>query len=387
MASTLTSPPAGARLVSLDAFRGATVALMLVVNNPGSWSHVYAPLLHAPWHGCTPTDLVFPFFLWIVGVSLVLALARRREQGVEPRVLTRQLAQRAAILVGLGLFLAAFPFGLLPTHTFSLSSLRIPGVLQRIGVCYLLAGLICIRTGVRGQVLWLAGLLLGYATLLLLVPVPGFGAGVLAPEGNLAWWIDSHLLKGHTWSGAPVKGFDPEGLLSTLPAVGTVLLGALTGQVLRAAWTEADKLRWLVVGGGGLVVSGLVAGTVLPINKGLWTSSYVLYAGGWAMVVFAVCYWLIDVKQRRGWATPAVIFGMNAIVAFVMAGLVGKLLGLIRWADDAGNKVTLKGWLYDGAFGWIAEPKLASLAFALAFLAVHFAVAWALWRRRWFVRV
>jgi len=385
--STTTPLKSGDRLVSLDAFRGATIAAMLLVNNPGTWSDVYGPLLHAPWHGWTFTDLIFPAFLWIMGVSLTLSTARRVESGADRGALFRHVAQRAAIIVGLGLALNAFPFGLLPTHDFSLGTLRLPGVLQRIGLCYLAAGAIFLWNGPRGQLAWAVGLLLGYWALLKLVPVPGFGAGVLEPKGNLAWWIDSHVLAGHTWRGAPAPGFDPEGLLSTLPAIATVLAGALAGYWLRGTREGARTSAGFVVAGLALLALGAVWGWVFPINKNLWTSSYTVFMAGWASLLFGLFHWAIDVRGWRAWAQPCVWYGMNALLLFVLAGVVGRLLGLIRWTDAAGATVTLKGWLYTGFFTPHFSPINASLAFAVAFVLVFLALAWALWRKKWFLKV
>lgn len=375
------------RLVSLDAFRGATVAAMLLVNNPGSWSALYAPLEHAPWDGWTPTDLIFPSFLWIVGVSLTLSFARRIERGDDRAALLRHLLGRAAIIFGLGLLLASFPFGLLPAHHFSLAKLRIPGVLQRIALCYAFAGAICLRVNWRGQLAWIVGLLGGYWLLLKCVPVPGYGAGVLTPTGNLAWWIDSHVLAGHTWSGAPAPGFDPEGILSTMPAIATTLLGALTGHWLRTSRTENAKTIGLFAGGAVLLALGALMDRWLPINKNLWTSSFTVFMAGWATVIFATCYWLIDVRGLRRWSTPFVMFGMNAIVLFVLSGVVARLLGLIGWTNDAGTRITVKGFIYSHGFTPFASPVNASLLFAVAFVLVHFGVAWAMWRRQWFVKI
>ncbi len=311
------------RLVSLDAFRGATIAGMLLVNNPGSWSHLYAPLEHAPWHGWTPTDMIFPSFLWIMGVAMTLSFARRVEAGDDRSELFRHVMRRSAIIFGLGLLLVAFPFGLLPTHHFSLAKMRIPGVLQRIAVCYLFAGAICLWTGKRGQIAWSAGLLAGYALLLKFVPVPGYGAGHIGEAvGNLAWWIDSHVLAGHTWSGAPAPGFDPEGIISTLPAIASTLLGALAGQILREPVSGNAKATRLVGSGVALLAAGALLHLWLPINKNLWTSSFALFMAGWAGVLLAAFYWLIDVRGWKRWATPLVIYGMNAIVIFVLAGLI-----------------------------------------------------------------
>ncbi len=375
------------RLVSLDAFRGATVAGMLLVNNPGSWSTVYPPLLHAPWHGWTPTDMVFPFFLWIMGVAMAFSFANRGAAGTDDAALFRHVLRRSAIIVGLGLLLAAFPFGLLPAHHFSLGTLRWPGVLQRIGVCYLVAGVIFLRSGPRGLGLSAAGLLAGYWAMLQFIPVPGYGPGVLEATGSLPWWIDSHVLAGHTWSGAPAPGFDPEGILSTIPAVATVLLGSLAGLWLRRETSPATKSAGLLGGGLVLIAAGAVMHLWLPINKNLWTSSYTVFMAGWAMALLAACHWLIDVRGWRRWAQPFVWYGMNALALFVLAGLVAKLLGLIQWTGAAGAKVSLKGWLYGEIFTPLASPVNASLLFALAFVLALLAVAWAMARRKWFVRI
>ena len=217
--------------------------------------------------------------------------------------------------------------------------------------------------------------------------MPGYGAGVLEPTGNLAWWIDSHLLAGHTWSGAPAPGFDPEGILSTLPAIGTTLCGVLAGHLLRTPLSGAAKTGRLLAGGAGLLLAGELLNLWLPINKNLWTSSYVLFMAGWAMVIFAAMFWLIDVRGWRRWATPFVIYGMNALALFVLSGVIARLLIYIKWTNAAGAGVTLKAFLYQGFFVPLANSRNASLLFAVAFVASHLLVAWFLWRRRWFVRV
>lgn len=374
------------RLLSLDAFRGATIAGMLLVNNPGSWSDLYAPLEHAAWHGWTPTDMIFPFFLWIVGVSMTLSFARRMEQGADRAQLFRHAIIRSAVIVGLGLLLVMFPFGLLPSHNFSFAKMRFPGVLQRIGVCYFFASAIFLRTTWKGQLGWVAGLLLGYWALLTLVPVPGYGAGVLEPKGNLAWWIDSNVLAGHTWSGAPVPGFDPEGILSTVPAIATTLLGAVAGHFVRTLNGPALSLR-LFRDGAVLLAVGYAWGWVFPINKNLWTSSYAVFMAGWAMVFLGAFHALIDVHGWKRWATPLVIYGSNALAMFVLAGLIGKLLYLIKWTAADGKGVTLKGWIYSNYFVPLASPINASLLFALAFVLMFFLFAWILWRKKWFLKI
>ena len=386
------------RLTSLDAFRGATVAAMLLVNNPGSWSHVYPPLRHAPWHGWTFTYLIFPCFLWIVGLSMALSFARRtgvtgRTPGADrgestQRVtgLARHIVTRSAILFGLGLFLAAFPFGLLG-DSFSLATLRIPGVLQRIALCFLIASPFVLYCRWRGQLLAALGLLAGYAALLLTVPVPGHGAGVLEPIGNLPGWLDARWLAGHTWSGAPAPGFDPEGILSTLPAIASTLLGAAAAPLLALPVGSARRAGALVLTGAGLVALGLMMGKWIPVNKNLWTPSFTLLMAGWSALFYGVFYGLIEATGWRRWAAPFTLYGRNAIAVYVFAGLVARLLYLISWTGADGEKVTPKQLLAGGISSLLGTSPLASLVFAVAFVGVSFLFAWVLWRRRWFIKV
>ena len=386
------------RLTSLDAFRGATVAAMLLVNNPGSWSHVYPPLRHAPWHGWTFTDLIFPCFLWIVGLSMALSFARRTgvtggtsgadrgESTQRVSGLARHIVTRSAILFGLGLFLAAFPFGLLG-DSFSLATLRIPGVLQRIALCFLIASPFVLYCRWRGQLLAALGLLAGYATLLLTVPVPGHGAGVLEPIGNLPGWLDARWLAGHTWSGAPAPGFDPEGILSTLPAIASTLLGAAAAPLLALPVGPTRRAGALVLTGVGLVALGLMMGKWIPVNKNLWTPSFTLLMAGWSALFYGVFYGLIEATGWRRWAAPFTLYGRNAIAVYVFAGLVARLLYLISWTGADGEKVTPKQLLAGGISSLLGTSPLASLVFAVAFVGVSFLFAWALWRRRWFIKV
>jgi predicted acyltransferase len=383
----MTSSTSSSRLLSLDAFRGATIAGMILVNNPGQWDAIYPQLRHAAWHGWTFTDFIFPFFLWIVGVAMTLSFAKRTEQGADRKHLMLHVVRRAAIIFALGLFLNGVPFGLILDHHFSWATIRIPGVLQRIGICYLIASSIVLFGGIRAQFWWTIGLLASYWLLIRFVPVPDFGAGVLEPTGNLAWFIDSNLLAGHTWSGAPVPGFDPEGILSTLPAIATTLFGVLTGHWLRSDYSREEKTAWMFVVGNALLLLGAVLDIWLPINKNLWTSSYSIFMAGWALVCLAVFYWLIDVKGYTRWASFFVIYGMNAIAVFVLSGLVGKFLYLIKWTQADGSAVTLKGFLYQTFFTPYATPINASLMFAICFVLVMFGVAWFMWKKKWFVKI
>ena len=375
------------RLISLDAFRGATIAGMILVNNPGTWSAIYPQLRHAAWHGWTFTDFIFPFFLWIVGVSMTLSFARRVEEGADKPKLLLHVLRRAAIIFGLGLFLNGFPFGLALGHDFTWAHIRIPGVLQRIAVCYLIASTIFLYSGLRGQIAWIVGLLTSYWLVTALVPVPGYGAGIVEPTGNLAWYIDSNLLAGHTWRGAPVPGFDPEGLFSTIPAIGTALMGVLTGHLLRSRLTGEEKPAWMFVAGNFLLLAGAILDMWFPINKALWTSSYVIFMAGWANVCLAMFYWLIDVKGYRTWATPFVIYGMNAITVFVLSGLIAKTMGLIRWTTEDGQKYSVWSYLYQTLYVPLGSPMNTSLLFAISFISMMFLVVWFMWKRKWFLKV
>jgi predicted acyltransferase len=350
------------RLLSLDAFRGLTVAAMVLVNNPGTWQAVYAPLRHAEWHGWTPTDLIFPFFLFIVGVAIPLALGRRIAGGAGRSEVILKILRRSVIVFGLGLLLHAVP-------DFDFANIRIPGVLQRIAVCYLVAALVFVWTGWRTQAALVAVLLVGYWAALTLVPVPGFGAGRLDPEGNLAAYVDRLVLGRHIWRAARV--YDPEGVLSTLPAIATTLMGVLAGRWLKAGRTrEATAFGLLMAGVVGVGLGELWA-VWLPVNKALWTSSYAVLTAGAALMALALCYWLVEVRGVRGWTRPFVVLGVNALALFFVSTLVARLLIAFK----------LHAWLFAHLFAPWAAPVDASLAFAVAYLAVWFALMWLLDRR------
>ncbi|MHB1327351.1 MAG: acyltransferase family protein, partial [Gemmatimonadales bacterium] len=310
------------RWLSLDIVRGATVAGMLLVNNPGSWEAIYPPLRHAVWHGWTPTDLVFPFFLFIVGITTELSLGRRASTGASDTAIRRQVVRRAGLIVLIGLGLAAFPF--FPLERFE--TLRIPGVLQRIGICYAAAALLSWRRTSRTVAATTAALLLGYWAAMSLVPVPGVGPPTLdPPEQTLAAWLDRAVLDGHLWSQS--RTWDPEGILSTFPAIGTTLFGVLTGRWMQRELPLSERLNGLFAGGTLAALAGAGWGWIFPINKSLWTSSYVLLAAGLAALTLATTSWLVDVRGRRRWARPLVTYGLNPMVAFVGSGLMAKLMG------------------------------------------------------------
>lgn len=376
-ADALAALPPG-RLVSLDVFRGATIAAMLLVNNPGSWSHVYAPLRHAEWHGWTPTDLIFPFFLFIVGVAMVFSIGRRLEAGTDRGSLLAKATRRAAILFMLGLILHGFP-------AYDLSGIRIPGVLQRIAVAYLAATVLMVTLRTRGLAIALAAILVGYWAIMALVPVPGVGAGLLTPDDNPAAWLDRALLgEAHLW--AYSRTWDPEGILSTVPAIGTVLMGILAGTALRRARSQDEGTAHLFLLGAGAVALGWAWDPLFPINKNLWTSSYVLFTGGIALQALALCYWVVDVRGRKRWATPFVVFGVNAIAAFFLSSLAARALNLVQ-VPFAEVSVPLKAWIYERGFASWAGPLNGSLTFAIAYVTLWLGGMWLLYRRGIFIKV
>jgi predicted acyltransferase len=367
--------PADARLVSLDAFRGLTIAGMILVNNPGSWSYVYAPLEHAAWNGWTPTDLIFPYFLFIVGVAIPLSFRRRLAEGADRRGLFAHVVRRALVIVALGTFMRVFP-------DFHFAGIRWPGVLQRIGVVYLAAAGLYLGVGRRGRVAWTVGLLLGYWAAMSWVPVPGYGAGDLSPDGNLAAFVDRALMSGHLYQGT----WDPEGLLSSFPAVATSLLGIFTGEWLLSGLPRPSLARVMLVAGVALTALGLAWGVLFPINKNLWTSSYVVFTAGTALLLFGALFWAVDVRGWRGaWLTPLRVYGMNAIAVFVLSGLVTKMLVLVHVGGPEGP--SLYGWIYQTLFRSWAGDYNGSLAFALAYVGLWLGAMGLLYRRGIFIKV
>ncbi|MDB6123308.1 MAG: hypothetical protein JWQ71_2301 [Pedosphaera sp.] len=395
-ASPKVTAPGSGRLMSLDVFRGATIASMMLVNNPGSWDSLYAQLDHAEWNGWTFTDLIFPFFVWIVGMAIPLSTIKRLEQGESRAKLFLHVVRRAAIIFGLGFFLAFFMFlvngsyakagGFSPWFHEVVTTIRIPGVLQRIAVAYLLTSAIYLTTSLRGHIAWVIGLLAGYWILMKCVPVPGHGMGVLTPEGNFSAYVDNIVLGKHN-----LKSWDPEGVISTIPAIATCLFGILAGHLLMLKRSAEQKTAWLFVIGNLLIFAGAIMNIWLPINKNLWTSSYSVFMAGMAMNIFAVFYWLVDVKGYQRGARPFAIYGMNAITVFVLAGLLGRISIGVKVPDATGKLIALKSYLFQNYFNSPLSsmgfsPKICSLSWALAYMLGLYLVAYAMYRRKWFVK-
>jgi predicted acyltransferase len=370
--ASVPSAPSSTRLTSLDVFRGLTIAAMILVNNSGDGQHTYWPLEHAKWNGWTPTDLIFPFFLFIVGVSMVFSFSSRTARGQTRKHLLLHVLKRSAIIFALGLFLYAYP-------KFDVHTARIPGVLQRIAVVYLIASAIFLYTGRFARGVITAALLLVYWLLLMRVPVPGIGAGVLTMDGNLVGYIDRSLIYNHLWI---AHRFDPEGILSTIPSIATCLIGIFAGEWMRSARTHVQKLAGLFAGAAVGLIAGEIWNQWFPINKMIWTSSYVLFTAGFAAFIFGLCYWTVDVRGWKRWSVPFIIFGVNPLGIYFLAS----------WAETALYRhhihgESIKNILYQNSFANISDPYLGSLAWSVSFVLVFFLIAWAMYRKQIFIRV
>jgi predicted acyltransferase len=303
-------------------------------------------------------------------------------------VLIRHAFLRAVILFIFGLIVNNFPFGLIFNSDFSWATWRIPGVLQRIAICYFIATVIYLYSNVRGQIITIICLLAGYWMLVKLIPVPGFGAGFFAPKGNLQWYLDSNLFGAHTYPLAPAVGFDPEGTLGTIPAICTALFGILTGTYLRRRDIPKEKKTLLMFVMGVLLVEvGFIFNYWLPINKNMWTSSYAIFMAGWALIVLSIFYYLIDVKGYTKWARFFVILGMNAIAVYMFSELLATLLWIIPVGTGTGSFTPLHSFIYEHFFSPLGSPMNASLYFAIVYVLLCFVVGWVLWKRRWFLKV
>jgi predicted acyltransferase len=379
-------PIASNRLVSLDAFRGITILGMIMVNNPGTWSAMYGPLRHAEWHGWTPTDLIFPFFLFIVGVAIVFANSGKLSKGIEKSELVKSAFKRSLILFGLGLILAAYPvFQLEPEFGFrqGLDKLRIMGVLQRIAICYFLATVLFLYFKPKAQYYWLFGLAFVYWLAMTFIPVPGYGAGLFDDKvNNLAAFIDRGILGEHLWVGTG-RQWDPEGLLSTIPAISTTLIGIWAGHILKnKAFDETRKVAELLVVGSLLIIIGYVWDWHFPINKALWSSSYALFTGGQAMVGLGLCYWFVDVKGYKGWTQPFVVYGVNAITVFFMSGIIARTMGLFHIGD-----ITFQRWVFITFFdSWLSTIN-ASFAYSLVWVFAWYLILLVMYRKNIIIKV
>jgi predicted acyltransferase len=403
-----TPGPTRERLLSLDVFRGLTIAGMLLVNDPGSWGAIYAPLEHAEWNGWTPTDLIFPFFIFIVGITTHLSMESRRARGATDPEIRRNILRRGIIIFLLGAFMAGFPFftwtaipghpdaGIFTRIVDRLLHWRIMGVLARIGVVYIISALIAQRTNVRQQIITIICLLYGYGFVMTALPVPDSGVlGQLAiarPETTMAAYFDRLLLDwsrfglgNHNWASSVT--WDPEGILSTIPAVATAMFGVLCGRWIAGRRPLEERLNGMfAVGAIGMMV-GLMWNWSFPINKSIWTSSYVVFTAGMAAVALATIMWVVDVKGFSRWTKPAVIYGMNPILAFVGSGVMARIIYTLIQVNYNGHRIPLETAIYQSIYASWLEPKNASLAFALTFVLFWYGIVYVLYRKRIFLKV
>ena len=401
--STGAALPARERLISLDVFRGITIAGMLLVNDPGTWSAIFPPLEHAAWDGWTPTDLIFPFFLFIVGITTYLSMTARRARGDDDSTLVKQILRRGIIIYLLGFAMAMFPFyqwgtiDSLPNATawdriiFRIEHVRLLGVLPRIGIVYICAGLLTLRTTLKQQVVIIGTLLLGYWFAMTLIPVPGenaIGAVLLhTKDRNLAAYLDRLILgTNHTWVGSVT--FDPEGPFSTIPAIGTAMLGNIAGRWIGLKEKPLlERISGLFAAGSLAMVLGLMWNWSFPINKSLWTSSYVMFTAGMACVALATIMWIVDYCDVKWWTKPLVVFGVNPIVAFVGSGVMARLIYTLWHVNYNGQSISIQSAIYQSLFlPWLPE-RVASLAFALTFVLLWYGILLVLYRKKIILKV
>lgn len=378
--STVTAPSSvSSRLVSLDLLRGATIAAMILVNNAGDEPSAYWPLRHAEWNGWTPTDLIFPFFLFIVGVAMPFSLSSRMKRGATRPELLRHAVLRGIALFCIGLFLNGFP------NHYYWHSWRVYGVLQRIAICYVMTAVFALWSNRRGWIVAAFACLAGYWLIMRFVPVPGFGVPthdmpILDPDRNLVAWLDRKLLMGHLYDTTR----DPEGVISTIPAVATCLLGLLTGDWLRSNRTSKQKAVGMAIFGVLGVIAGEVVNLWLPINKKVWTSSFVLLTGGLALLCLAACYWIVDIKRWRGALSDFfLVFGMNAIAAYVFAEIISHILDRM----SAGSGMDWQEYIYQHVYTPIASPANSSLLYSLSYVLMCWLAMLVLYRKKIFLRI
>jgi predicted acyltransferase len=419
------------RIISIDVLRGLTIIMMTIVNNPGSWSHVFPPLLHAEWNGCTPTDLVFPFFVFIMGAAIPLAIPYKEfNNEVLVKIFTRSLriiclgmflnffsrielfdlsgiplllaklvltfgvgyalmgnfSQKIKLILALTLFFTFLILAYSGLEAFE--HVRLPGVLQRIGIVYFFSAIIYLQTSIRIQFIIIAALLLGYWAIMTLIPVPVIGAANLEAGTNLSAWFDNLILENHMY--IETKTWDPEGLLSTIPAIGTGLLGVIIGQTLSSSLSPIEKAKKMGIMSIGLVVLGLVWSHIFPINKSIWTSSYVLFAAGLTTLLLTILYYIIDIKNIQKGTKPFLIWGVNPMIVFFASGIIPRALSMIKLEnpETAGETINLQSYLYHF---WIepffTNPMMASLAGALIYVLIWFGILWVFYKNKHIFKV
>ncbi len=367
--------PKGQRLLSLDVFRGFTLMGMVLVNSPGSTKYIYPAIGHVAWNGWGFADAIFPFFLFIVGVAIPYSIESRKARTASRASLWLHIVRRSVLLFAIGLFMNWFP-------SFDMHTIRVFGVLQRIALCYFFASIIYLEFNALGEAVIGAALLLFYFVMMKYVPVPGYGAGVLESVGNWAQYIDVRVIPGTLMNGTS----EGKGLLSTLPAIASTLMGVLTGRYLKSTAAPLEKAVNLYLFGSVSFFLGGVWSLSFPINQNLWTSSLVLYMGGMALVVFASCYYLVDIRKSTWWTPPFLVFGTNSIAVWVVTVMFLQTLELIKFTGSDGKLINAKTCLFNAIAACIG-PMLGSLLFAVLYVLFWLAVMSVLYRRKIFIKI
>ena len=419
------------RLISLDVFRGLTILLMTIVNNPGDWGNVYPPLLHAEWHGCTLTDLVFPFFIFIMGVAVPLAMPDKFYDGTTfNKILVRSLRmlclgiffnffgkiqlfglEGIQLLMGRLIITVAVGYALMGSFSSKIKNIlafsilfiylllaysgieayqdvRLPGVLQRIAIVYFVVSLLYLKTSQKTQIITGIVLLLGYWAIMTLIPVPGIGEANLDKGTNLASWLDSILLKGHMYRGTVT--WDPEGILSTIPSIVNGIIGLLIGQLLQTDMIKIQKAQRMGIIGTILIFFGLIWDIIFPINKSLWTSSYVLYTTGLATVVLTILYYIIDIANYKKGFKPFLVWGVNPMIVFFTSQIIPQALVMIEFQNPhhPAEKINLLNYLYTfGIAPFFSNPMTASLAGALVYVGIWTFILWVFYKKKLIFKV
>ncbi|WP_167605095.1 acyltransferase family protein [Maribellus sediminis] len=359
------------RLISLDAFRGFTIAAMIMVNNPATWGHIYPPLRHAEWNGLTPTDLIFPFFIFIVGVSITLAYTKRLSAGIEKGPMYRKIIIRSLKIFAVGILLWLFP-------KFNFETVRIAGVLQRIAIVFMVSALLFLNTRWKTQAIIAAVLLVGYWLVMMLIPTPGYGKVMLEPGANIAAWIDSKFLPGYMWQ----KTWDPEGLLSTFPAIASGISGMLAGHLILSKIPQDRKVIYLFTLSFFAFVIGFFWSYIFPLNKSIWTSSFVMVTSGLAGMTLAASIFVVDILGRTRFTKPGIIFGSNAIAVYVLADL--WRLPFYTW-KFGGASLNVHWMQMFENLGW--SMNFGSFSYAAMFIAFNFIPAWILYKKKIFIKL
>lgn len=368
------------RFISLDIFRGIAIAAMVIVNNQGDWSHVYPVLRHASWHGWSGADIIFPLFLFALGSSVSFSISIKSNAGFSNNEIYLKIIRRTLILILMGLFLNLFP-------EFKLAELRIPGVLQRIALCYLFSSVIFLQFNKKMQYGIAFCILVMYWICLKFLPFDGSTVGSLEPADNICRYIDNFLFNGHTYKQAAAPGFDPEGLFSTIPAISSTLAGVFAADLLRSQKSSIRKIIELLAAANTGIILGIIMNIWMPINKNLWTPSYVVFMCGISLYVFVISFWFVDIKCCRFFSKPFIVLGANPLALYFLSSLLAKLTVYIKLSQSDGKAISLKTVIYKFCFESCTSGYNASLLYSVVLLSFWLVIMYLLYRKNIFIKI